>query len=210
MLATLLFLIQNSWQLSLLELPFLLSLCFFLRFHTYQLCDFLLGFLQLVYLHCSIWPPLANAALAPTLAFKPLILFLPTSYLFPVHPHHCLMLLAVSLYPSFLFPSLTLSEFFNGMLGVSKQGELNFYTLFRLIPLIIFVSRNLTSSYLSLSVSLDSLLCDLIAATPDLVFFLLMLQTLAAASSSYSSDRAYPSVSFLLPLFLCLTPTLIM
>ena len=66
MLATLLFLIQNSWQLSTLELPFLLRLCFFLRFHTYQLCDFLLGFLQLVYLHCSIWPPLANAALAPS------------------------------------------------------------------------------------------------------------------------------------------------
>ena len=35
--------------------------CFFWRFYTYQHCDFL----QLVYLHCSIWPPSANAALAP-------------------------------------------------------------------------------------------------------------------------------------------------
>ena len=39
--------------------------CFFLRFYTYQHCDFLLGLLQLIYLHCSIWPPSANAALAP-------------------------------------------------------------------------------------------------------------------------------------------------
>ena len=29
---------------------------FFWRFYTYQHCDFLLGLLQLVYLHCSIWP----------------------------------------------------------------------------------------------------------------------------------------------------------
>ena len=35
--------------------------------------------------------------LHPTLVFKPLILFPPTLYLLPLHPHHCLMLLAVSL-----------------------------------------------------------------------------------------------------------------
>ena len=34
----------------------------------------------------------------PTLAFKPLILFSPTLYLLPLHPHHRFMLLAVSLY----------------------------------------------------------------------------------------------------------------
>ena len=34
----------------------------------------------------------------PILAFKPLILFPPTLYLLPLHPHHRLMLLAVSLY----------------------------------------------------------------------------------------------------------------
>ena len=34
----------------------------------------------------------------PTLIFKPLILFPPTLYLLPLHPHHRLMLLAVSLY----------------------------------------------------------------------------------------------------------------
>ena len=44
--------------------------CFFWRSHTYQNCDFLLGLLQLVYLHCSIWLPSANAALAPYLCFQ--------------------------------------------------------------------------------------------------------------------------------------------
>ena len=34
----------------------------------------------------------------PTLTFKPLIVFLPTLYLLPLHPHHRLMLLTVSLY----------------------------------------------------------------------------------------------------------------
>ena len=34
----------------------------------------------------------------PTLTFEPLILFLPTLYLLPLHPHHHFMLLAVSLY----------------------------------------------------------------------------------------------------------------
>ena len=34
----------------------------------------------------------------PTLAFKPSILFPPTLYCLPLHPHHRLMLLAVSLY----------------------------------------------------------------------------------------------------------------
>ena len=109
----------------------------------------------------------------------------------------------------FLFPSLTPSGFFNGMLGVSEPGAPNCYTLFHLIPFTSFVSRNLTLIYLPLSGSLGFLLCDPMAPTPDLVFFLLMSQTLAAASS-FSSGRAYPSLSFLPPLFLCLTPTLIM
>ena len=52
--------------------------CFFWRFYTYQHCDFLLGLLQLVYLHCSIWPPSANAALA-------LHPHLQTSYPFSAH-----------------------------------------------------------------------------------------------------------------------------
>ena len=57
------------------------------------------------------------------------------------------------------------------MLGVSEPGALNCYTLFHLIPLTLFVSRNLTLIYLLLSGSLDSLLCDPMAPTPNLVFF---------------------------------------
>ena len=144
-----------------------------------------------------------------TLTFKPLILLPSTLYLLALHPHYRLMLLAVSLYPKLSLPSLTLSGFFNGMLRVSKPGALNYYTLSSLISLTLFISRNLTLIYVPLFGSLDSLLRDMIAATSGLVFFLLMSQTLAVASS-YLSGRAYSSLSFLPPLFLCLTPTLIM
>ena len=78
--------------------------CFFWRSHTYQHCDFLLGLFQLVYLHCSIWPLRLMQHSHPTLAFKPLIFFLPTLYLLALHPHHCLMLLAVFLYLLLLLP----------------------------------------------------------------------------------------------------------
>ena len=147
--------------------------------------------------------------LHPTLTFKPLILFPPTLYLLPLHPHHRPMFLAVSLYLLLALPSLTPSGFFNGMLGVSEPGALNYYTLFRPIPLTLFISRNRSSIYLPLSGSLDFLLCNPMAPTPDLVFFLLISQMLAAASS-FSSSIAYSSLSFLPPLFLRLTPTLIM
>ena len=73
--------------------------------------------------------------------------------------------------------SLTPSGFFNGMLEVSESEALNFSTLFCLIPLTLFASRNLTLTYLPLSRFLDSLLCNPIAPTPDLVFFLLMLHS---------------------------------
>ena len=117
----------------------------------------------------------------PTRAFKLFILFLSTLYLLPQHPHHRLMLLAVSLYLLLLLPSLTSSAFFNGMVGVSEPGALGCYTLFPLIRLTLFVSRNLTLMYFLFSGSLDSLLCHLMAPTPGPVFFLLMSQTLAAA-----------------------------
>ena len=154
-------------------------------------------------------PLLLLQHLHPTLAFKPSILFPPTLYLLLLHPYHCLMLLAASLYLLLLLPSLTPSEFFNGMLEVSELGALKCYTLFCLIPLTLFVSRNLILIYLPLSGSLDSLLCDLIAPTPSMVFFLVISQMLAVVSS-FLSGRAYPSLSFLLPFFLHLTATLIM
>ena len=141
-----------------------------------------------------------------TLTFKPFIPLPPTSHLLPLHPHHRLMLLAVSLCLLFLFllpDSLRVLQWNAGDFQVRSS---EFYTLFCLIRLTLFVSRNLTLTYLPLSRSLDSLLCDLIAPTPGLVFFLLMSPTLPAASS-FSSDRANPSLNFLPPLFLGLTPT---
>ena len=119
-------------------------------------------------------------------------------------------LLAVSLHLLLPLPPWTPSGFFDEMLGVSKQGALNSYFFFHLIPLTLFVSRNLTLTDLPLSGSLDSLLCDLIAPTSGLALSFLMPRTLAAASS-FSSGMACLSLNFLPPLSLrLLTPTLIM
>ena len=145
----------------------------------------------------------------PTLIFKPLILFPPTLYLLPLHPQNRLVLLAVSLYFLLSLPLPNSLRVLQWNAGVFKPGALNYYTLFRFIPLTLYISGNITLIYLPLFKSLDSLLCDPMAPTLDLVFFLLMSQTLAAASS-FSSSSAYPSLSFLPPLFLCLAPTLIM
>ena len=140
----------------------------------------------------------------PTLAFKPLIPLVPTWFL-PLLPHHRLLLLTISLH--LLLPLfLTTSRFSNGMLGVSEPGALNYFTFFRLISMTLFVSSNLTLTHLPLFPSLDSLLCDLITPTPDPAFFLLMPRTLAAASSSFSSGRAYPSLRFLPSFFSSLDP----
>ena len=138
----------------------------------------------------------------PTLAFKPLILFPPTLYFFPLQPHPCLMLL----FPLPLPNSLRVLQWGAGGLQARSTELLHFISSH---PVDLFVSRNPTLIYLPLSESLDSLLCDPMALTPNLVFFLLMSQTLAAASS-FSSGSAYSSLSFLPPLFLRLTPTLIM
>ena len=197
---------SHSWSC----LPYCV-LAVFWRSHTYQHCD--LRLLQLIYLHCSIWPIWPRFAKMqhshPILAFKPSFLFPPTLYFLLLHPHHLLMFLAVSVYPllPLLLPnSLRVLQWNAGGL---RAGALNCYILFRLIPFTSFVSRNLTLIFLSLFGSLVSLLCNPMASTPDLVFFLLMSQTLAAASS-FSSGRAYSSLIFLPPLLLCLTPTLIM
>ena len=144
-----------------------------------------------------------------TLTFKPLILFPPTLYLLLLHPHHRLMLLAVSFYLLLSLPlpnSLRVLQWNAGGLCARSTKLLHFISSHSLI---LFISRILTLINLPLFRSLDSLLCDLIAPTLDLVFFLLMSQTLAAASS-FSSSRAYSPLSFLPSLFLRLAPTLIM
>ena len=155
-------------------------------------------------------PLLLMQHLHPTLTFKPLILFPPTLYLFALHPYHRLMLLAASLYLLFPLPlpnSLRVFQWNAGGLR-ARSTELLHFILSHSVDLI-YISRNLTLIYLPLSRSLDSLLCDSMAPTLHLVFFLLMSQTRAVASS-FLSGRDYPSVSFLPPLFLRLTPTLIM
>ena len=150
--------------------------------------------------------PSANAALPPhprqqtSYPFSPHFVSFPSAPSPPPYPPGCFSL------PHAFFYPLTHSGFFNRMLGVSKPGAMNFSTLFCLFPLTLFVSRNLSLIYLPLSGFLDSLLCNLIAPTPGLLFFLLMPHTLAAASS-FSSNRAYPSLNFLPSLFLHLTPT---
>ena len=154
-------------------------------------------------------PLLLMQNLHPILAFKPLSFFHPLcifSLCNLTTPSRSWLFLFTS---CFLFPYLTSTGFFNGMLAVSEPGALNCYTLFRLISLTLFVSRNLTLIYFPLSGSLNCLFCDPMALTPDMVFFLPMSRTLAAASS-FSSGRAYPSLSFLPPLFLRLTSNLIM
>ena len=98
----------------------------------------------------------------PTHAFK-LFILPPTSYLLPC----TLMFLAVFLYLLLPLSLLTPSGFFNEMLEAFVPGALNYYALFRLNLLASFVSRNLTLIHLPLSGSLDSLLCDQIAPTPD-------------------------------------------
>ena len=95
------------------------------------------------------------------------------------------------------------------MLVVSKPGALNCYIFFRPILLTLSVFRNLISTYLLLSGSQDSLLCDLIAPTSGLAFSFVITRMLVAATS-FLSDRAYFSLNFLPPLSLCLIPTLIM
>ena len=131
-----------------------------------------------------------------TLAFKPLIPYalIPHFVSSPSPPPSDLGCLSTPLASSF---PLTPSGFFNGMLAVTEPRALNCYTFFRLISLILFVSRNLTLIHFPFSGSLNSLLCVLIAPTPGLAFSPVM----PAAVSSFSSGRAYLSLNFLPPLF---------
>ena len=145
----------------------------------------------------------------PTLTFKLLILFPRTLYLLPLHPHDRLMLLAVSLYLLLSLPlhnSLRVLQWNAGGLQARSTKLLHFISSHP-VDLIYIQDSNLNlSSFFRIP---DSLLCNSMAPNHDLVYFLLMSQTLVAASS-FSSSRTYSSLSFLPPLFLCLAPTLIM
>ena len=141
-----------------------------------------------------------------TIVFKPFIPHLPVLYLLPLPPHHHPLLLAVLLH---LLSPLPLSEFFNGLLEVFEPAALNCFTFFCPTLSTLFASRNPILTHFPLYRLQDSLLCIVIAPTPDLAFSLVMPRMLAAAST-FLSGRAYPSLSFTRPFFLPSIPTLIM
>ena len=153
-------------------------------------------------------PPLLMLHSRPTLVFT-LIPHPPILYLLSLPPHHRPLLLAALLRLLLPLLPLTLSGFFNGMLGVFEPKALNYFTFFRPILSTLSAFRNPILTHLPLSGFLDSLLCVQIAPTPGLAFSLLISHTLAAALS-LSSGRAYLSLNFLPPLFLRSVPTLIM
>ena len=148
-------------------------------------------------------PPLLMLHSCPTLVSKLLIPHLPILYLLSLPFHHRPLLLAILLH------LLTLSGFFNGMLEVFEPGALNYFTFFHPILSTLSAFRNPILTHLPLSGFLDSLFCVLIVLTPGLAFSLLMPR-MPVAALSFSSDRAYPFLNFLPPLFLRSIPTLIM
>ena len=84
----------------------------------------------------------------PTLAFKLLILFPPTLYLLPLHPHHCLMLLAVSLYLLLSLPlhnSLRVLQWNAGGLRARSTKLIHFISS-HLVDLICIQESNLNLS----------------------------------------------------------------
>ena len=124
----------------------------------------------------------------PAHVFRPLIPLLLILYLLLLlSPHNRLLLLAM---PPASSTHLTSSGFFNGMQVVFEPGALNGFTFFRPIPLTFSVSMNSILTHFPLFGFLVSLLCALIASTPNLAFSLVMPRTLAAASPFWS-DRVY-------------------
>ena len=87
----------------------------------------------------------------PTLIFKPLILFPPTLYLLALHPHHRLMLLAVSLYLLLSLPlpnSLRVFQWNAGGLQARSTKLLHFISLHPVDLIYIQESNlNLSSSF---------------------------------------------------------------
>ena len=113
--------------------------------HTYQHCDFLLGFLQLVHFLCLIWPP-SDAVLPPQPRLQ-------TCYLFSAHFVTSLCTLNTAscsclfLYTScFLFPRLSQdSSRIAGGLRARSTKLLHFIS-FHSVELIFIHKSNLNSS----------------------------------------------------------------
>ena len=84
----------------------------------------------------------------PTLTFKPLIFLTPTLYLLPLHPHHRLMPLAVSLYLLLSLPlpnSLRVLQW-NAENVQARSTELLYFISSHLVDLIYFQESNLNLS----------------------------------------------------------------
>ena len=96
-------------------------------------------------------PHLLKRHLHPTLTFKFLILFPPTLYLPPLHPHHRLMVLAVSLYLllSLSLPnSLRVLQWNAGGLRAKRTKLIHFISSHPVDPIYILESNlNLSSSF---------------------------------------------------------------
>ena len=84
----------------------------------------------------------------PILAFKLLILFPPTLYLLPLHPHHRLMLLAVSLYLLLSLPLPNSLKVLQSNAGVlrARSTKLIHFNSFHPVNLIHIQDSNLNSS----------------------------------------------------------------
>ena len=154
-------------------------------------------------------PPSANAALSPHPRLQ--TSYPPSAHLISPSP----ALPPPSLAPGYTFAppasspppdSLRVLQWNAGGLR-ARSTELLHFLSSHLSTLSAF--RNPILTPLPLSGFLDSLFCVLIAPTPGLAFSLLMPR-MPAAALSFSSDRAYPFLNFLPPLFLRSIPTLIM
>ena len=142
----------------------------------------------------------------PTLAFKLLIPFPPTLYLLP---HHCFMLLAVSLYLLLSLPlhnSLRVLQWNAGGLQARSTKLLHFISSHP-VGLIYIQESNLNLSS-SFRIPGFSALQSHGTHSRSGIFSTDVAD--ASGGVIISSSRAYSSLSFLPPLFLCLAPTLIM
>ena len=140
-------------------------------------------------------PLLLMQHLHPTVIFKPLILFPPTLYLLHLHPHHRLMLLLPLLLPNSLrvlqARSTKLLHFISSHpvdLIYIQESNLNLSSSFQIPGFSALQSHGIHSRSGIFSTNVAD-------ASGGVIIFV---------------KQAYPSLSFLPPLFLRLTPTLIM